>query len=172
MTVLDVGAGDDPDPRADITLDLFSDADVRADLESDWPLEANCLDGVVAHHVVEHLSDPDHFFRESGRVLRPEGWLEVTVPVGADARADPDHEQVWTWRTPAIYCRDHSDRHGRPWDPDPPFVLQEREADVWLFRPFEVLSPILDWAADRWPAEAVQRCSSGEIRARYRRVTA
>lgn len=139
-------------------------------LEAEWPVETDSVDGLVMNHVLEHMADAEHVFAEAGRVLRDGGWFEVTVPIGADAQADPDHEQHWTWRTPEIYCRECSAEKGRAWDPDPPFVLDERSVDVWLFGPFDALTPLFQAAASRWPAEAVRRCSSGEISAQYRRV--
>lgn len=169
--VLDVGAGDDPDRRATETVDLFADADLEFDLEAEWPLPDASVGGLIASHVVEHLADPRHFFAEAGRVLVDDGWLEITVPVGADGVADIDHETHWSWRTPELFCRETSRAHSRPWDPDPPFELLDREANVWLFPPLRTLTPLLQAVARRWPAEAVRRCSSGQITARYRRLS-
>jgi len=169
--IVDVGAGSEPDPRADVGLDLHADADLRADLTDEWPLSSNACTGLIASHVVEHLPEPGHFFDEAGRVLERSGWLEVTVPVGADARADPDHEHVWTWRTPAVFCREHSAEFGRAWDPDPPFVLADRDLSAWLYGGrLKALNPLVDWLADIWPAELAERATSGELTARYRRV--
>lgn len=169
--VLDLGAGTDPDPRATKTVDLFAEADLQFDLEDEWPLQKASVDGLVANHVLEHLSDPTAFFNQASEALVDGGWLEVTVPVGADAVGDPDHETLWGWRTPATFCREHSAKHGRAWDADPPLVLTGRSADVWLFPPLSRLTPLLQAVANRWPAEAVRRCSSGEITARYRRIS-
>lgn len=168
--VLDVGAGDEPDSRGTETVDLYADADHQFDLEAEWPIETASVDGIVANHVVEHLDEPVHFFEEAARCLQCDGWLELTVPVGQDAIADPDHSQLWTWRTPEIYCRDSSAKHNRAWDPDPPLRLVTRDASVWFYPPLRRLSPALQAAAKVWPAEAVRRCSSGEITARYRRL--
>lgn len=168
--VLDLGAGDAPDPRSTETVDLYADADHEFDLDESWPVDDASVKGIIASHVVEHLAEPRDFFAEAGRVLVDGGWLEMTVPVGADAIADPDHETRWGWRTPEIYCRDRSAENGRPWDPDPPFTLLDRDADVWFFAPFRPLTPLLQAMSKRCPAEAVRRCSSGEITARYRRI--
>ncbi|UIP01735.1 class I SAM-dependent methyltransferase (plasmid) [Halobaculum sp. CBA1158] len=168
--VLDLGSGTDPDPRATETVDLYAEADLQFDLDEEWPITEASVDGIVASHVVEHLSDPATFFDRAAAALSDDGWLEITVPVGVDGVADPDHETQWTWRTPATFCREHSERHGRAWDADPPLVMTDRNANLWLFPPFSALTPALQAFAERWPAEAVRRCSSGEIIARYRRV--
>lgn len=168
--IVDVGAGTDPDPRADATADLHAEADYQIDLEAEWPWDDGALEGIIAKHVVEHLDDPEHFMAEAARCLQCDGWLEVTVPVGQDALADPDHSQLWTWRTPAIYCRLRSELNERAWDPDPPLRLVTRGASVWFYRPLRVFTPVLQAASAVWPAEAVRRCSSGEITARYRRL--
>lgn len=167
--VIDVGAGHEPDPRATETADVhdLDSVDHVFDIREEWPFPAASIDGLVMSHVLEHVDDQASVLEEAARVLRVGGWVEVTVPVGADAFADPDHESVWTWATPEIYsCRDRQ----RHWDAAIPLALEERSADVWLFGPLSWATPLLQALADRWPAEAVQRCSSGEITARYRRV--
>lgn len=168
--VLDVGAGQSPDPRADTTLDRHADADVQADLTEAWPFRDGAFRGVVASHVVEHLPDPMHFFREAGRVLRPGGWLEVTVPLGRDARADPDHQHEWTYWTPRMFCQQHRQESGRHWDPKTSFLLVDRRLDVRLLGPLARLSGVYNRLADRWPAWAAHRCGTGELTARYRRA--
>jgi len=62
--VLDVGAGPNPDPRADETLDIQPPADHVADLGDRWPIDTATVSRVIANHVVEHLADPAHFFAE------------------------------------------------------------------------------------------------------------
>lgn len=166
--ILDVGAGLDPDPRATETADLcaLEDIDHRFDVREPWPFGDGELDGVVMSHVLEHVSDQRGVLVEAARCLRVGGWLEVTVPVGADAHADPDHENVWTFATPELVARGGRSRH---WDEPVPLRLVERQVNAWLFPPFDRLSPLVQAFADRWPAEAVQRCSSGEIVASFRR---
>ena len=164
--VLDVGAGHDPDARATVTADAFDleGIDHQFDIRHEWPFAGGAFDGVVMSHVLEHVREQARVLAEAARVVRPGGWIEVTVPVGADAHADPDHERVWTYATPELFASDGRTRH---WDETLPLRLVKREADVWLFGPFRLLSPLLNAAADRWPAEAVRRCSSGEITATY-----
>ncbi|QSR85445.1 class I SAM-dependent methyltransferase [Methylacidimicrobium sp. B4] len=45
-----------------------------------WPLEDGSVDLLLADWVVEHLEEPSHFFAESARVLRPEGFLCLRTP--------------------------------------------------------------------------------------------
>lgn len=166
--VLDVGAGHDPDPRATETADLHAvGADHQFDVRDRWPFDDAALDAVLMSHVLEHVSDQTHVLREAARCLRDQGELEVTVPVGDDAHADPDHERAWTYATPELFACNGRTRH---WDEALPLRLLERDAKVWLFPPFRRFSPLLQAFADRWPAEAVRRCSAGEIVATYRRV--
>jgi len=169
--VIDIGAGTEPDPRATETADLYDvdGVDYQFDIREEWPFGSKTVDGLVMSHVLEHVADQASVLQEAARVLVDGGWLEVTVPVGDDAFADPDHESVWTWATPEIYCAQSRTRH---WDADIPLVLTDREADVWLFDPLQWATPALQALASRWPAESVRRCSSGEITATYRRVEA
>ena len=163
--VIDLGAGDDPDPRATETVDLYADADLRFDLSERWPVDDDSVDGLVANHVVEHL-DAEHVFAEAARALVDGGWFELTVPLGRDAYADHDHQQRWAYWTPEMYCK-QSRRH---WDADPGFELRDRDLSVWLLGPFKPLSGLFDRAANIWPAWAERRCGAGELTARYRRV--
>lgn len=167
--IVDVGAGTDPDPRATETADLFDieGIDHVFDIREPWPFQTESVDGLILSHVLEHVDDQAAVLAEVARVLRGGGWCEITVPVGADAWADPDHERAWTWATPQIIdCRARQ----RHWDADVPLALIDRSTDVWLFSPLKWASPLLQAAARVWPAEAVRRCSSGEITATFRRV--
>lgn len=167
MTVVDVGAGEDPHPDADLTIDRRPCADRQADLTDEWPLEPASCDRIIARHVIEHLPDPTHVFREAGRVLRVGGEFEVVVPLGHDAIADPDHETTWTWKTPIVFCRERQ----RGWDPGVPFRLEARDLQGLRFvGPLKPLTPLLALASRHWPAWAAYRCYDGALYARYRRV--
>lgn len=45
-----------------------------------WPLEDHSADLVICDNVLEHLPQPDDFFAESWRVLRPGGVICVRTP--------------------------------------------------------------------------------------------
>jgi len=166
MAVIDVGAGEDPDPRADLQSDIRPPADCLFDAGGGWPLQDASVTGVVAHHVLEHLPDPTVFFGEAGRVLKPRGWLEVSVPLGSDAVTDLDHEHIWRYATPEQFCSEQQ----RPWDPDTAFRLISRRLEVWGYGPESFWSHApMQWIADQWPAWAAHRCPAGELTATYRR---
>ncbi len=97
MTVVDVGCGDgdvrpfewgrhptlrlvglDVDPAAarNPALDQFGLLEPAAP----WPLEAGCVDLVLARYVLEHVADPQVFFSEARRALRPGGELLFLTP--------------------------------------------------------------------------------------------
>lgn len=44
------------------------------------PFPEKVVDILVTLHMVEHLPEPEHFFREANRVLRPEGILALATP--------------------------------------------------------------------------------------------
>lgn len=161
--VLDAGSGEDPDPRATETVDLNAESDHTFDLSDGWPLGDGELDAVVANHVVEHL-DPDHFFAEASRCVRAGGWIEVTVPLGEDARTDPDHTHEWTYGTPSRFP-EASSTH---WDEGYPLELVSIDVDAWLGGPFSRFSGPFSALSAVWPAWVARRCFAGELTARYR----
>lgn len=167
MEVLDFGAGDEPDPRATTTADIrdTEEVDVVADITDVWPFEKDRFDGIVLSHVVEHLCQKDviHVLRESARVGRVDGWVEVSVPVGVNAANDGDHERRWTWERPEQYSIE--DRRG--WDPKVPLQLVDRDLDVWLFGPLSGLTPLFKILSATWPAWATYRAGGGELIAHY-----
>ncbi|MFD1526045.1 MULTISPECIES: class I SAM-dependent methyltransferase [Halobacteriales] len=153
---INVDANPDVDP--DLVLDLT---------DYPWtPFEDDSVTYIEARHGLEHLADPTAFFEECARVLRSGGTLEITVPLGVNARMDNDHETKWTYETPEQYSA--PDR--RPWDPEVPFELVDRNVRTWLGGPLAPLTPLFQAAARRWPAWAAARCYGGELTAVYRRV--
>lgn len=164
--VVDLGAGTNPDPRANETVDYRDVGDHQFDLDDRWDLVTNSVDGLLCNHTFEHVDDPKHFFDEAARVLKPYGWLEITMPLGKNAVADDDHDREWLWTTPAHYCRERR----RGWDSETGFLLVDREMDAHLQGFLAPLDPLFQLAVKLSPGEAAYRCSAGELTARYRRV--
>ncbi|MHB8780180.1 MAG: class I SAM-dependent methyltransferase [Candidatus Geothermincolia bacterium] len=91
-TVLDLGCGTESlltflkPPAAElIGLDLAAvsgpyDRYVQADLNQGIPLPDRSVDLAVNKFLLEHLSDPERFFSEVARVLRPQGLLVLLAP--------------------------------------------------------------------------------------------
>ena len=65
--------GIDVDPGA--AENPFIDEFHLVDPESSWPLQDASIDLAVSDYVLEHVDDPDAFFAECHRVLRPGGYL-------------------------------------------------------------------------------------------------
>ena len=63
-------------------------ADVVADLH-DLPLAAEAFDFVLCTEVLEHVADPGRCAVELRRVLRPGGWILVTVPFVGELHEEP-----------------------------------------------------------------------------------
>lgn len=166
MTVVDIGAGANADPRADLTIDRRPVADRQADLNDKWPLETASCERVIARHVVEHLDTIEHVFREAARVLEFGGRFEVTVPLGTDAAMDDAHERRWTWRSPEQY----SSLHQRGWDPDVPFRLERRHLKGGFLPPFDRLHRLVQPLADRYPRAVAWRLGWGELTAMFVRT--
>ncbi|MEP7356175.1 MAG: methyltransferase domain-containing protein [Anaerolineales bacterium] len=85
--LVDLGAGPSPitapfDCRLQILLDILSHTrpTVLCDFLEHIPLADESVDGVVAGEILEHVSRSRQFVREIARVLRPGGWLVLSVP--------------------------------------------------------------------------------------------
>lgn len=61
--------------------------DVWADLRNNLPFHDNSVDAIYSHHVIEHLPDLAHHFREAFRCLKPGGVYRVGGPHGDSAIA-------------------------------------------------------------------------------------
>jgi SAM-dependent methyltransferase len=103
-----------------LTVDLdASKADLKCDL-TDIPLESNSFDVILCNHVLEHIPDDRAAMRELARVLKPNGWAMLQVPLAvtrAETREDPavNTEQLrllhYGQRDHVrIYGRDYADR--------------------------------------------------------------
>jgi SAM-dependent methyltransferase len=70
-----VGIDVDEAARVNPALDEFRRIDQQR-----WPLDDSGIDVCVADHVLEHLDDPEGFFSECQRVIRPGGCLCIRTP--------------------------------------------------------------------------------------------
>ena len=108
--ILEIGAGQSPDPRATETLDIRQDlehidyggVDIGVD---EWPVERDSVDQVIANHVLEHVPPEriGYVFSEVDRVVRSGGEFIVRVPHAGswEAATDPTHQGTGGW-TPDI----------------------------------------------------------------------
>lgn len=92
--VLEVGAGGNPYPRANVLLDamestiermeksLIKDRPLVLGICEKLPFKDKSFDFVIASHVLEHTSNPEKFLSElmrvgkAGYIETPEGWFE------------------------------------------------------------------------------------------------
>lgn len=93
--VIDLGCGHQPDPRADVYVDWFTEDDIQRDgarfdwsgvagkqfvrwnLDGyPWPFRDKEFDFVIACHIAEHLEDPYRFCLEVQRIGR-RGYIET-----------------------------------------------------------------------------------------------
>lgn len=98
-TVLNLGCGHRKMDGA-VNVDAVCDChpDVLWDLtDVPWPWKNQSVDGILMHHVLEHIPDWWAAFKECARILKYGGWLEVRVPhhTSSDALAYRDHYHVF-----------------------------------------------------------------------------
>jgi len=95
-TVVDLGAGDFLFPG------LFENADYKgvdisssplvsviADINKPLPFEGCFADIIYASNTIEHIHNPQNFFRESFRILKPGGMIIGTVPFLRPLHCEP-----------------------------------------------------------------------------------
>jgi SAM-dependent methyltransferase len=94
MKVLDLGAGHGAFTKTlhemgyevhacDLFPEIFEFEPVecrRVDITSSFPYEDNAFDAIIAIEVSEHITDHQNFFRETNRILRPDGKLYLSTP--------------------------------------------------------------------------------------------
>ena len=95
---LNVGCGRDPMPGwTNLDISAWDGVDLVADVCEHIPLEDNCVDEILASHVIEHLVSPLDAFTELWRVAKDGCRFELHTPHGATdiAWTDPTHLRPW-----------------------------------------------------------------------------
>ena len=64
-------------------------ADIMADLNASLPIPDQAADTVVSFQVLEHLNEPQIFLKEAYRILKPGGWMILTVPFQWHVHEEP-----------------------------------------------------------------------------------
>ena len=70
-----IGVDVDEAARSNTSVDEFRHFNGAA-----WPVETNSADLCLSDFVLEHLEDPQSFFSECARVLRPGGYVCIRTP--------------------------------------------------------------------------------------------
>lgn len=66
-------------------LNPLMNCDIRIDIK-DMNFEDNFFDVIICNHVLEHIVDDRKAMREFFRVLRPEGFVILQVPISKNAK--------------------------------------------------------------------------------------
>lgn len=86
-----------------LTGDLYSPlADVKMDIH-EMPFEENRFDAVLCNHVLEHVDDSHKAMTEIYRVLKPNGWAVMQVPL--------DTTRATTYEDPTITSDEDREKH-------------------------------------------------------------
>ena len=98
---INIGAGDTKlDGYVTLDYDLNSNPDYQLDIEKDrFPFEDNTVEGVVAHHILEHLGEGYfHCLQEIYRVCKHGAIVDIRVPHPRHDSflADPTHRRPVT----------------------------------------------------------------------------
>ncbi len=98
--VLHIGCGNSKLPGA-IGVDMLKmpAVDVVHDLDVyPWPFEDNSIDGLVAHSVMEHVTNIVSFFDEVSRISKQGARVVIEVPYFrcVDSFTDPTHKHFFT----------------------------------------------------------------------------
>ncbi|HEV8614938.1 MAG TPA: class I SAM-dependent methyltransferase [Methylomirabilota bacterium] len=126
----DVGAGSEPGlldrawPGRRLTLDLAPapGVDVVADGYA-LPLHDKSVEVVLLMQVLEHVTDPLRFLKESARVMRPGGFLCLTVPQYHIIHNHPGDYYRYTLQGLQHLCAAADLRVVRAWATGGPFLV-------------------------------------------------
>jgi len=124
--VLDVGCGDKPyrsvfvNAKSYIGIDWLNRDNVtcsnnaarRKALDVSCNAEAlpfcnGCFDAVLATQLIEHLAQPNLFFAEASRLLRPAGCLIITFPLIGPLHEEPYDYFRYTEHGIKVFCDKH-----------------------------------------------------------------
>lgn len=86
--VIEIGGGDQPVFHPNLDIRKLPGVDIVADLNKEWPIPKETVNGVYSSYVIEHVSwrKVKHFIGELFRILRPGGRaLLVTANLKAQA---------------------------------------------------------------------------------------
>ena len=103
--VLEIGSGDNPNPRADILVDkfLFDNTERGGDIVIDRPIVVadahhlpfrdGAFDYTICSHILEHMGNFNAVVTELWRVCRPGAIITVKVPFFLSTKfySEPDH---------------------------------------------------------------------------------
>lgn len=106
--LLDVGCGDMPyknyiqensDVKFYIGIDIYTELYGNADLLWDgkkMPINNNKIDSIILTEVLEHCPNPELFLKELFRILKPGGFIFLTVPFIWNLHIVPNDEYRYT----------------------------------------------------------------------------
>lgn len=125
---LNIGAGNVAKQPGWLNCDLTPADNVDHVFSADsevWPFPDHSVTEINCSHVLEHLSNPFHFFRESYRVLEPNGQLNIRVPYGGHHAAwwDLTHVQPYFAETFAFVQPGYNRMSGNPQHNDPGYAF-------------------------------------------------
>lgn len=63
-----------------IDRDQYIEEAMTGDIEKGLKIKDNTYDLIIARDVVEHMRDPDNFFKEAYRILKPKGKIIILTP--------------------------------------------------------------------------------------------
>lgn len=80
MIKLNLGCGNKK-LKGYINVDLYGSPDLKHDLNLEpYPFEHNSVDYIFCEHALEHLKEPELFWREIYRILKKEAAVKIIVP--------------------------------------------------------------------------------------------
>ncbi len=95
-----------------VTADLH-DPTVRMHIDiTSMPFADDCFDAVFCSHVLEHVADDRAAMRETYRVLKPDGWAVIIVPISSGPTFEDSSISDPTERERVFGQADHVRQYG------------------------------------------------------------
>lgn len=95
--ILNLGSGVKIINQDVINIDFypFANVDIVADI-SDLPIDSNSIDAIINESVLEHIGQPEKIVSEMHRLLKPGGYIYLSVPFIVSFHSSPDDYYRWT----------------------------------------------------------------------------
>lgn len=140
-----------------INIDIvkYKGVDLVLDLEKDkLPFKDNSVDEIEAFNIFEHLENLDNIMSECYRVLKKNGFINITSPHFSSVQyyIDPTHKKPFSVQTFKYYTKDTPMDYGQAkfGEISTEVLFEKRPALFWNYLIEPMVNFLSSWTQDFW----------------------